>query len=67
MALKVRADIFKADTNICTEEIYRTSKLVTRFTGIPVQVNKAIVGQNAFAHASGIHQDAILKKESTFG
>ena len=67
MALKVRKDIYNIDTNINTEEIYRTSKMVTRYTGIPVQVNKAIVGQNAFAHASGIHQDAILKKESTFG
>ncbi|MEK6646206.1 MAG: 2-isopropylmalate synthase [Candidatus Firestonebacteria bacterium] len=67
MAIKVRKDIYKIDTNIKTEEIYKTSKLVTRRTGIPVQPNKAIVGQNAFAHASGIHQDAILKKESTFG
>jgi 2-isopropylmalate synthase len=67
MALKVRKDIFNFDTDINTEEIYRTSKLVSRLTGIPVQPNKAIVGANAFAHASGIHQDAILKKESTFG
>lgn len=67
MAIKVRKDIFKFDTDIKTEEIYRTSKLVSRLTGIPVQPNKAIVGANAFAHASGIHQDAILKKESTFG
>ena len=67
MTLKVRKDIYKIDTNIKTEEIFKTSKMVTRFTGIPVQVNKAIVGQNAFAHASGIHQDAILKNDSTFG
>ncbi|MEI6845773.1 MAG: 2-isopropylmalate synthase [Candidatus Firestonebacteria bacterium] len=67
MALKVRKDIYKLETNIKSEEIYKTSKLVSRYTGIPVQPNKAIVGQNAFAHASGIHQDAILKKESTFG
>lgn len=67
MALKVRKELYKVNTDIKTEEIYRTSKLVTRFTGISVQPNKAIVGQNAFAHASGIHQDAILKKESTFG
>ena len=67
MALKVRNDIYKVDTNIKTDEIYKTSKLVSRFTGIQVQPNKAIVGQNAFAHASGIHQDAILKKESSFG
>ncbi|MFH1824934.1 MAG: 2-isopropylmalate synthase [Candidatus Firestonebacteria bacterium] len=67
MTLKVRKDIYKVDTDIKTEEIYRTSRLVSRFTGMLVQSNKAIVGQNAFAHASGIHQDAILKKESTFG
>ncbi len=67
MALKVRKDLYNFDTAIKTEEIYRASKLVARYTGIPVQPNKAIVGQNAFAHASGIHQDAILKKESTFG
>ena len=67
MTLKVRKDIYKVDTDVNTCEIYKTSKLVSRFTGISVQPNKAIVGQNAFAHASGIHQDAILKKESTFG
>src|SRR3989339_618811 len=67
MALKVRKDIYNLETNIKSEEIYKTSKLVSRYTGIPVQPNKAIVGQNAFSHASGIHQDAILKKESTFG
>lgn len=67
MALKVRKDIFEFDTDINTKEIYRTSKLVSRLTGISVQPNKAIVGANAFAHASGIHQDAILKKETTFG
>ncbi len=67
MAMNVRKDVYKVYTNIKTEEIYRTSKLVTRLTGMPVQPNKAIVGENAFAHASGIHQDAILKHESTFG
>jgi len=67
MAMNVRKDVYKTVTNIKTEEIYRTSKLVTRLTGMPVQPNKAIVGENAFAHASGIHQDAILKHESTFG
>lgn len=67
MTLKVRKDIYKVDTNIKTEEIYRTSRMVSRLTGMQVQPNKAIVGANAFAHASGIHQDAILKKESTFG
>jgi 2-isopropylmalate synthase len=67
MALKTRNDIYKMETGIKTEEIYKASKMVTRLTGIPVQPNKAIVGGNAFAHASGIHQDAILKNESTFG
>jgi 2-isopropylmalate synthase len=67
MALRVRKDVYNLETNIKTEEIYKTSKLVSRYTGIPVQPNKAIIGQNAFSHASGIHQDAILKKESTFG
>ncbi len=67
MALKVRKELYNLETAIKTEEIYRTSKLVARYTGISVQPNKSIVGQNAFAHASGIHQDAILKKESTFG
>jgi 2-isopropylmalate synthase len=66
MALKTRKDIFHLETDIKTEEIYKTSKMVTRLTGMPVQPNKAIVGSNAFAHASGIHQDAILKNETTF-
>ncbi|MBI5050739.1 MAG: 2-isopropylmalate synthase, partial [Nitrospirae bacterium] len=56
MALRVRRDIFNADTKIKTEEIIRSSRLVTKITGISVQPNKAIVGANAFAHESGIHQ-----------
>ncbi len=67
MALHTRRDVYGFDTNINTEEIYKTSKMVSRLTGMPVQPNKAVVGANAFAHASGIHQDAILKNESTFG
>lgn len=66
MALRTRRDIFKADTNINTEEIIRTSKLVTKITGISVQPNKAIVGANAFAHESGIHQDGLLKEKTTY-
>ncbi|MBN1348010.1 2-isopropylmalate synthase [candidate division KSB1 bacterium] len=66
MALKVRKDEFKADTGIQTEEIYRTSKMVSHQTGIMVQPNKAIVGANAFAHESGIHQDAVLKDKNTY-
>lgn len=67
MTLKTRKDFYKIDTNINTKEIYKASKLVTRLTGMMVQPNKSVVGENAFAHASGIHQDAILKHESTFG
>jgi len=66
MALRTRRDIFQADTSIHTEEIMRTSRLVTKITGISVQPNKAIVGANAFAHESGIHQDGLLKEKSTY-
>ncbi len=66
MALRTRRDIFNADTKINTEEIMRSSKLVSKITGISVQPNKAIVGANAFAHESGIHQDGLLKEKSTY-
>ena len=66
MALRTRRDIFNADTGINTEEIMRASRLVTKITGISVQPNKAIVGANAFAHESGIHQDGLLKEKSTY-
>ncbi|MEW6066887.1 MAG: 2-isopropylmalate synthase [Nitrospirota bacterium] len=66
MSLRTRRDIFNADTEINTEEIMRTSRLVTKITGISVQPNKAIVGANAFAHESGIHQDGLLKEKSTY-
>lgn len=66
MALKTRKDFYGADTAITTEEITRTSRLVTKITGIPVQPNKAIVGANAFAHESGIHQDGLLKERTTY-
>ncbi len=66
MALKVRGDLFQFDTEINTKEIYNTSKLVSGFTGILVQRNKAIVGENAFAHESGIHQDGMLKNRDTY-
>jgi 2-isopropylmalate synthase len=66
MALKTRRDFFGADTKITTEEIMRASRLVTKITGIPVQPNKAIVGDNAFAHESGIHQDGLLKERTTY-
>jgi 2-isopropylmalate synthase len=66
MALRTRKSLFDADTAIRTEEITRTSRLVTKITGIPVQPNKAIVGANAFAHESGIHQDGLLKERTTY-
>lgn len=65
MFLRVRKNYF-ADTGIKTEEIYKTSKLVSRITGLSIQANKAIVGANAFAHESGIHQDGLLKDKSTY-
>ncbi len=66
MNLKVRKDFYKYHTNINTNEIYRTSRLVSQITGIPVQPNKAIVGANAFAHEAGIHQDGMLKERTTY-
>lgn len=66
MSLKTRKDYYKADTKINTKEIIKTSKLITRITGISVQPNKAIVGANAFAHESGIHQDGLLKEKMTY-
>jgi 2-isopropylmalate synthase len=66
MALKTRTDFYAADTRVHTEEITRSSRLVTKITGIPVQPNKAIVGANAFAHESGIHQDGLLKERTTY-
>ena len=66
MALKTRKDFFNAGTGINTKEIIRTSRLVSKITGIPVQPNKAIVGANAFAHESGIHQDGLLKEKTTY-
>lgn len=66
MALKTRPNFFDADTRIVTEEIYKTSRLVSKITGMVVQPNKAIVGANAFAHESGIHQDGFLKERSTY-
>jgi|DewCreStandDraft_2_1066082.scaffolds.fasta_scaffold00423_4 2-isopropylmalate synthase len=66
MALKTRRDFFGLQTRIDTTQIYKTSRLVSSRTGILVQPNKAIVGANAFAHESGIHQDGILKERSTY-
>ncbi|HYM37353.1 MAG TPA: 2-isopropylmalate synthase [Nitrospiraceae bacterium] len=66
MGLRTRKDFYKADTKIRTEEISKTSRLVSTITGMVVQPNKAIVGANAFAHTSGIHQDGLLKEKSTY-
>ncbi|MCI0554226.1 MAG: 2-isopropylmalate synthase [Anaerolineae bacterium] len=66
MALKTRHPIFELETGIDTRQISRISKLVSNYTGIVVQPNKAIVGSNAFAHEAGIHQDGMLKHQTTY-
>jgi 2-isopropylmalate synthase len=66
MGLKMRPDVFGVTTGINTREFVRASRLVSSITGILVQPNKAIVGANAFAHSSGIHQDGVLKERSTY-
>jgi 2-isopropylmalate synthase len=66
MALKTRKDLFGLQTGIRTEYIHQTSRLLTQITGISVQPNKAVVGDNAFAHESGIHQDGLLKEKITY-
>lgn len=66
MAIKTRRDYFNVDTRIDTTQIVPASKLVSTITGYPVQPNKAIVGANAFAHESGIHQDGVLKHRETY-
>lgn len=66
MTIDTRKDIFDCTTSIKTKEIYKTSRLVSKLTGIVVQPNKAIVGRNAFSHEAGIHQDGILKKRATY-
>ena len=66
MAVRTRKDYFSLNTGINTRKLYPTSRLVSHVTGIQVQRNKAIVGQNAFAHEAGIHQDGMLKERSTY-
>src|SRR5213076_132841 len=66
MLLRTRRDVHGLDTGLNTRELARTSRMVTRFTGYSVQPNKAIVGRNAFAHESGIHQDGVLKERTTY-
>lgn len=66
MALKVRQDTFGVDIGVTTEEIFESSRLVAERTGYPVQFNKAVVGRNAFAHESGIHQHGVLRHRETY-
>jgi len=66
MAIRTRGDFLNVETRIDTTEIYPTSRLVSAITGMSVQANKAVVGANAFAHESGIHQDGVLKEATTY-
>lgn len=66
MALNVRRDAYGVDVGVSTEEIYETSRLVSEQTGYPIQYNKAVVGRNAFAHESGIHQHGVLRERTTY-
>jgi 2-isopropylmalate synthase len=66
MAVRTRGDVFSCETGIDTTQIVPASKLVSQITGYPVQPNKAVVGANAFAHESGIHQDGVLKHRETY-
>jgi 2-isopropylmalate synthase len=66
MAVRTRQDIFPCDTNLDTTQIMNNSRLVSNITGFPVQPNKAVVGANAFAHESGIHQDGVIKSRETY-
>ncbi len=66
MALRTRKNYLDLDTNVITEQIYPTSRLVSQVTGISIPINKPIVGDNAFAHEAGIHQDGVLKHKQTY-
>ena len=66
MAIHTRKDFYQAETGINTRQIYRSSKLLSNITGVPIPPSKAIVGANAFAHESGIHQDGMLKNRQTY-
>lgn len=66
MSLRTRSDFYKAKTNIVTQKLVPLSRLISNVTGLKVPRNKPIVGQNAFAHESGIHQDGILKERTTY-
>ncbi len=66
MAMVIRHDEYPYYTGINAKEIYRSSRLVSKLTGIPIPLNKAVIGLNAFAHSSGIHQDGVLKDKQTY-
>lgn len=66
MALETRKDIWGHETGINTRELYRTSRMVAMYTGVSVPPNKAIIGENAFAHEAGIHQDGVIKNLETY-
>jgi 2-isopropylmalate synthase len=66
MAMKTRHDFYQRSTRIVTRELIATSRLVSTLTGLRVQRNKAIVGENAFAHQSGVHQDGVIKERTTY-
>lgn len=66
MAVKTRPEVFDVEVGVATEELFETSRLVAQHTGYPVQYNKAVVGRNAFAHESGIHQHGVLRKRETY-
>ena len=66
MALRTRSDYYDADTRVTSSELARTSRLVSNYMGMVVPPNKAVIGSNAFAHASGLHQDGMLKERTTY-
>lgn len=66
MSLKVRDNFYNCHTDVNTKELFQSSRLLTHLTGLDVQVNKAITGENAFAHSSGIHQDGLLKNKNVY-
>jgi 2-isopropylmalate synthase len=66
MSIKTRADFYKVKTAVKTKELYKSSRLISHLMGIKMQPNKAIIGENAFRHESGIHQDGLIKERSTY-
>ena len=66
MGIETRKDALQCETGINTREIYRSCRLVSQTTNMPIPANKAVVGRNAFLHESGIHQDGVLKKRETY-